>query len=248
MPPVDLTISPARSRHSAGRLVRLRLLDLFCCAGGAGEGYRRAGFEVTGVDIERQPNNPHTVVQADALAYLADHGSEYDAIHASPPCQGYSKLRAMHPGKAYPMLIEPVRDMLRAIGKPYVIENVEGAPLQKYSDLFGSHGVVLCGTMFGLGVERGHLRRHRIFETSFPVRQPACNHRGPAVGVYGHGGHTGKHRMLCREEAALALGIDWMNRDEMCQAVPPAYTEFLGRALMRVCEAHNPDVPRAQNL
>jgi len=228
-------------RHSIERLVRFRLLDLFCGAGGAGEGYRRAGFDVTGVDIEVQPNNPHTFIQADALEYLREPGHEYDAIHASPPCQGYSKLRAMHPGKEYPMLIEPVRELLKRIGKPYVIENVPGAPLQEYSDLFGSHGVVLCGTMFGLGVERGHLRRHRIFETSFPMRQPACNHRGPAVGVYGHGGHTGKHRMLYRKEAAVALGIDWMNRDEMCQAIPPAYTEFIGRELMRVCEANGRD-------
>lgn len=208
-------------------ITRPRLLDLFCCAGGAGEGYRRAGFDVTGVDIERQPNNPHHFVQADALEYLSAHGHEFDAIHASPPCQGYSNLRAMHPGKEYPMLIEPVREWLKQIGKPYVIENVEGAPLQKYSDLFNNHGVVLCGSMFGLGVERGFLRRHRIFETSFPLPQLACNHRGPAVGVYGHGGRSGKHRMLYRKEAAAAMRIDWMNRDELCQAIPPRLPNIL---------------------
>ena len=230
------------------RIVSLRLLDLFCCAGGAGEGYRRAGFDVTGVDIEPQPNNPHTFIQANALEYLAAHGSEYDAIHASPPCQGYSNLKAMHPGKEYPMLIEPVRELLKSIGKPYVIENVEGAPLQEYSDLFGNHGVVLCGSMFGLGVDSGFLRRHRIFETSFPLPQPACNHRGPAVGVYGHGGHTGKHRMLYRKEAAAAMKIDWMNRDEMCQAIPPAYTEFIGRYLLaQVKQANAPHKQRGEN-
>jgi DNA (cytosine-5)-methyltransferase 1 len=210
----------------------VKLLDLFCAAGGAGEGYRRAGFDITGVDIKPQPNNPHRFIQADALEYLAEHGPEFDAVHASPPCQGYSTLRAMHPTREYPMLIDAVRDSLFKLGAPYVIENVENAPLQDHSDLFGNHGVMLCGSMFGLKVERGFLRRHRIFETSFPVPQPACNHKGPAVGVYGHGGHTGKHRMLYRDEAAKAMGINWMNRDEMCQAIPPAYTEYIGRFLM----------------
>lgn len=223
------------------RLVTPRLLDLFCCAGGAGEGYRRVGFDVTGVDIEAQPNNPHRFVQGDALEYLEAHGDEFDAIHASPPCQGYSNLKAMHPGKEYPMLIEPVRELLKRIGKPYVIENVPGAPLQEYSDLFGNHGVVLCGSMFGLSVARGFLRRHRIFETSFALPQPECNHRGPAVGVYGHGGHTGKHRMLYREEAAAAMKIDWMNRDEMCQAIPPDYTNYIGRYLLAQVKRCNAD-------
>lgn len=199
----------------------MKLLDLFCKAGGAGEGYRRAGFEVTGVDTAPQPNNPHTFVQADALAYALEHGHEYDAIHASPPCQGYSQLQAMHPGKKYPRLIAPVRNLLIRIGKPWIIENVEGAPLQSYSDLFGTHGVMLCGSMFGLGIQRGYLRRHRIFETSFPVPQPPCNHKGPAVGVYGHGGQSKKHRMLYRAEAAVAMGITWMSREEMTQAIPP---------------------------
>lgn len=211
----------------------MRLLDLFCGAGGAGEGYRRAGFEVTGVDIKPQPHNPHTFVRGDAIEYLEAHGHEFDAIHASPPCQGYSALKAMHGGKSYPMLIEKVRELLQRISRPYVIENVERAPLQSYSCLFGGHGVMLCGSMFGLAVSRGFLRRHRIFETSFPVAQPPCNHRGLAVGVYGHGGHSGKHRMLYRAEAAEAMGIDWMNRDELAQAIPPAYTAYLGQALAK---------------
>lgn len=158
----------------------MKLLDLFCCAGGAGEGYRRAGFEVTGVDIQPQPNNPHTFVQSDAIEYLEEYGYLFDAIHASPPCQGYSNLRAMHPGREYPMLIDAVRDKVRATGKPYIIENVEGAPLNKFSDLFGGHGVVL----------------------------------------------------FYRDEASKAMGIDWMTRDEMCQAIPPAYTEWIGKFLM----------------
>jgi len=213
---------------------KLKLLDLFCKAGGAGEGYARAGFEVTGIDIENQNNNPHEFIQSDALEYLKQNGHLFDVIHASPPCQGYSKLKAMHPGKIYPMLIEPTRVILKKLGKQYIIENVEGSPLHKYSDLFGNHGVVLCGSMFGLGVDRGYLRRHRIFETSFPVIQPKCIHQGPAVGVYGHGGHSKKHRMLYRDEAAIAMDIGWMSRDEMCQAIPPAYTEYIGDTLKKL--------------
>jgi len=210
---------------------RGRLLDLFCGAGGASMGYHRAGFDVVGVDIRPQPHYPFPFVQADALAPPFDL-SAFDVIHASPPCQGYSKLAAMHKGRTYPKLIDAVRALLESSGRPWVIENVEGAPLAKGSDLFGAHGVMLCGSMFGLGVERGYLRRHRIFETSFPLAQPQCAHIGPAVGVYGHGGHTGKHRMLYRAEAATALDIDWMSRDEMTQSIPPAYTEWIGRQLL----------------
>ncbi len=210
----------------------MKLLDLFCKAGGAGEGYRRAGFDVTGVDIEAQPNNPHRFIKADALQFVHQHGREFDAVHASPPCQGYSRLRAMHPGREHPLLVESVRDALKSLGVPWVIENVPGSPVLTYSDLFGGHGVMLCGSMFGLGIQRGFLRRHRHFETSFPLPQPVCNHVGRAVGVYGHGGHSHKHRMLYRAEAAGAMQINWMTRDELCQAIPPAYTEWIGRRML----------------
>lgn len=211
----------------------MRLLDLFCGAGGAAVGYHRAGFtEIVGVDIKPQKNYPFTFVQADALEYLAEHGSEFDVIHASPPCQGYSVLAAMHPTGEWPDLIPPVRAALIATGVPNVIENVEAARLLSRPALFGAHGILLCGSMFGLGIARGQLRRHRLFEGSTLLRQPACQHRGRAVGVYGHGGHSGKHRMLYRAEAAEAMGIDWMTRDELAQAIPPAYTEFIGRQLL----------------
>lgn len=204
------------------------LLDLFCGAGGASVGYHRAGFEVVGVDIAPQKNYPFEFVQADARDYLLTTNlSWFDAIHASPPCQGYSRLAAMHPERKanYPRLIEPIRTLLNTVELPYVIENVEGAPLHS--------PVVLCGSMFGLGVERGHLRRHRLFECSFETdAPPACNHVGPAVGVYGHGGHSGKHRMLYKAEAMVAMGIDWMTRDEMTQAIPPAYSEWIGTQLL----------------
>jgi site-specific DNA-cytosine methylase len=128
-----------------------RLLDLFCGAGGAGMGYHRAGFEVVGVDIAPQPHYPFEFHQGDALEYLAAHGHEFDAIHASPPCQRYSSIQRITKNKhKWPDLVDPVRQLLIKSGKPYVIENVQGAPLRV--DAF------MCGSMFGLG-----MIRHRIF-------------------------------------------------------------------------------------
>jgi len=197
-----------------------RLLDLFCGAGGAAMGYQRAGFEVVGVDIKPQKHFPFEFHEADAMTYPLDG---FDVIHASPPCQGYSVLAALHPGLKWQKLIIPLRDRLKKTGILYVIENVETSPLD---------GVILCGSFFKLGVERGRLQRHRRFESNVFLWGTPCNHYGKAVGVYGHGGHSGKHRMLYRQEAVEALGIDWMNRDEMSQAIPPAYTEFIGRQLI----------------
>jgi len=187
-------------------------------------GYHRAGFEVVGVDINPQPRYPFEFHQGDALTFDV-HG--FDAIHASPPCQGYSVLAAMHPDrkKAYPRLIAKTRGVIS--GVPHVIENVPGAPL--------NNPLVLCGSQFGLRIPRGWLKRHRLFECSFPVSQPDCRHPKDehAVGVYGHGGHSGKHRMLYRAEAAQILDIDWMNRDELAQSIPPAYTEYIGKQLLK---------------
>lgn len=203
-------------------------------------GYHRAGFEVVGVDIKPQPHYPFEFHQGDALTYPLDG---FDVIHASPPCQYYSALAAMHPNRSYPDLIDDVRNRLKTSGSPYIIENVEGSPLSRASDLFGNHGVVLCGSMFELGIKRGWLRRHRLFETSFAICQPPCRHpfKGRAVGVYGHGGRSTKHRMLYRDEAAEAMKIDWMNRDEMTQAIPPVYTEWIGRRLMEYLRHKQPD-------
>lgn len=129
-----------------------RLLDLFCKAGGAGYGYWQAGFDVVGVDIEPQKRYPFTFIQADALEYLARHGGEYDAIHASPPCQAFSKMKNPDKAhrKAHPDLVDPVRELLMRTGRPYIIENVPGAPLLS--------PVTLCGSQFGLKVYR-----HRVF-------------------------------------------------------------------------------------
>ena len=207
-------------------------LDLFCGAGGCSRGYSDAEFDMTGVDINPQPHYPYRFVQADWAEYLTEHWRKYDFIHASPPCQGYSQLAAMHPAKAatYPKLIDPVRQALRATDLPYVIENVETAPLS---------GIVLCGSMFDLRIDRGYLRRHRRFETSFQIEQPICAHAGPAVGVYGHGSHSGKHQMCNKADAAEVMQIDWMNRDELAQAIPPAYTRYIGGFVLAVLEPSN---------
>lgn len=200
-----------------------RLLDLFCGAGGAGTGYHRAGFDVVGIDIAPQPRYPFEFHQADALAYVVEHGHEYDVIHASPPCQAYSRMRRITK-RDYPDLIAPVRTLLRQTGRPYIIENVEHAPLQDY--------VVLCGTMFGLRV-----RRHRWFEIA-PSRlmlTPPCScHDGVATGrLIGQrlrGPKPANRRIppvFKESEKRTAIGVDWMTLAECQEAIPPAYTEWI---------------------
>jgi DNA (cytosine-5)-methyltransferase 1 len=202
----------------------MRILDLFCGAGGAAMGYHRAlpDAEIVGVDINPQPNYPFTFVQADALDLPWHWYYEADLIHASPPCQGYSMMSSCRPGLAdkYPKLIDPTRQRLRAARVPYVIENVVGAPL--------IDPVELCGHMFGL-----ELYRHRLFECSFPCPEPphpahtmpaskAGHWRpGTVMSVAGHVSPIAKAREV--------MGIDWMTRDELTEAIPPAYTEIIGR-------------------
>lgn len=212
-----------------------RLLDLFCCAGGAGMGYQRAGFEVIGVDINPQPRYPFEFHQGDALAYLAEHGHEFDAIHGSPPCHDHSALRHTMAGGLHgtAWLLDATRNHLRGFGLPYVIENVPGAPMDS--------PITLCGSMFGLGAHCGdeyrQLRRHRQFESNVALVAPSCSHEGRAVGVYGGGrtkrlpgGGRGGYQGL-KSERVEAMGIDWMTQAELSQAVPPVYTEFIGHQL-----------------
>ncbi len=202
-----------------------RLLDLFCKAGGAGMGYHRAGYEVTGVDIEPQKNYPFEFVQADALEYLRDHWLEFDVIHASPPCQRNSTMtKGLWKDRldSHPELIAPVREILVKTGKPYIIENVPGAPL--------INATVLCGSMF----EGLQVRRHRLFETSFMVIAPACNHsvQSHVVAVYGHSGGSSKRDGLKFggvDTWKTAMQIDWMTGAELAEAIPPAYTEYIAR-------------------
>jgi DNA (cytosine-5)-methyltransferase 1 len=152
----------------------MRLLDLFCGAGGAAMGYHRAGFdEIVGVDIEPQPRYPFAFFQGDALEYCAAHGSEFDAIHASPPCQAYTRmarglLESQGRGREYPDLIHATRSALHLAGVVSVIENVPGAPL------LGP--VMLCGSSFGLLVQR-----HRLFESTVPMLVPQLRRRQAAA-------------------------------------------------------------------
>jgi DNA (cytosine-5)-methyltransferase 1 len=205
-----------------------RLLDLCSGAGGATVGYQAAGFHVTGVDRDPQPNYPgHAFVRADALAYLRSHGHEYAAIHASFPCQAWTAYRRKGHGVGvgYPDLITPGRALLVALGRPYVMENVELAPL------IGP--VRLCGSSFGLDV-----RRHRLFETSFPVPPLACNHawqtpRFPSATNRANRRSTvevGVWRIPLDIQRA-AMGISWMTRAELSEAVPPPYTRYIGTHL-----------------
>lgn len=202
-----------------------RLLDLFCCAGGAATGYSRAGFDVVGVDISPQPRYPFEFIQGDALAYAEKHGHEFDAIHASPPCQRYSTMSNCRPGLAdeYPDFIKPMRDLLNSTDLPWVIENVPGSPL--------INPVELCGRMFGL-----ELYRHRLFESNVDLRAPEHpKHEIPASRA-GHwkpgtvmsvSGHVSPIAV-----ARTAMGIDWMTRDELVEAIPPAYTDYIGEQLV----------------
>lgn len=205
---------------------RPRLLDLFSGAGGAARGYQLAGFHVTGVDIVAQKRYiGDEFHQADALEYLAAHGHEYDVIHASPPCQAHSTLRHRWSNE-YDSLIGDVRSMLQKIGKPYVIENVVGAPLRD--------PLMLCGSMFNLRVIR-----HRLFECSPAIYFPPgpCSHPVNAVGRRGHLADrewmtvTGHFSNVVK--AGEAMGIDWMTQSGLAQAIPPAYTEWIGELLLQ---------------
>lgn len=224
-----------------------RLLDLFCGAGGAAMGYHRAGFEVVGVDIKPQPHYPFEFHQGDALAWLEQVVMDrqhpewllerFDAIHASPPCQHYSVTHAVHADRIYPDLIDPVRQLLVATGIPYVIENVPNAPLVD--------PVVLCGEMFGLGVIR-----HRLFEANWPLDQPAhVVHRDGGTTAVGCSKRPGDAYMTIAghwsgiANGRDAMGIDWMSRDELSQAIPPAYTEWIGTHLMNALKAADPSAP-----
>jgi DNA (cytosine-5)-methyltransferase 1 len=210
---------------------RPRLLDLFCGAGGAEVGYHRVGFDVVGVDIQSQPNYPFEFVQADVAAWAAVDDttirglrySDFDAIHASPPCQAYSNAQRLQ-GRDHPDLIGPTRELLIATDLPYVIENVPGAPLL--------NPVVLEGQLFpGLRTSRP-----RLFETNWPLAQPLIPPRPPHTkmgrppkdGEFMHvvGNFSGA------QHGREAMGIDWMTRDELREAIPPAYCEFIGERLL----------------
>lgn len=203
----------------------MKLLDLFCCAGGAAMGYHRAGFtEIVGVDIDPQPHYPFTFVQGDALAYLAKHGRDFDAVHASPPCQAWTLAQRIQK-REHPELIVPLRPLLHKLGLPYVIENVEGAPLKA--------PVLLCGGMFGL-----RTYRHRLFECSFPLQAPPHPAHVAPLAKMGRKvrAHEFMHVVGNFTGAALAreiMQMPWATRNELREAIPPAYTEYVGQRLLK---------------
>lgn len=216
-------------------LFKIKIIDLFCGAGGCAVGYNQAGFEdITGVDIKQQSNYPFEFIQADALNFLRKYGQEFDFIHASPPCQGYSKLQfSQKHKKKYPKLIEPLKAELKRLGKPYVIENVPGAPLFQ--------PVILDGRMFGLGVIR-----KRLFEL-YPqqcILTPDYRKIGSVkdktyitvTGAFSceKGFQEGSNMQERIRLVQKAMGIDWTDDPvELRQAIPPAYTKFIGKRIRK---------------
>lgn len=210
---------------------RPRLLDLFCGAGGAAMGYHRAGFDVVGVDLNPQPHYPFEFIPADVMVNIPDiRWQTFDAIHASPPCQRYTRKSATW-GRArvndieHPDLIEPVRQLLHGVGKPFVIENVMGAPLR-------ASPIALCGTQFGL-----RIIKHRQFETNWnllPCDVP-CDHSDVYNPWQGKGRSAAEHRAAQDTPwipqcggASRKAGVT----GDVNNAIPPAYTEFIGRQLI----------------
>jgi DNA (cytosine-5)-methyltransferase 1 len=239
---------PGGSERDRKHTLSPRLLDLFCGAGGAAVGYYRAGFDVVGVDINPQPHYPFKFMQGDALEYLegwleTEKDDDpalppclpFDAIHASPPCQAYTTMNNRH-GSSSPPLIATVRTLLSETGAPWVIENVGGALSEMQSP------ITLTGAQFGL-----NLHRPRLFEASFMLMAPPRAKRRPdAAAIYGR--QDGR-RLWTRADgtelhvsdlatASDAMGIDWMTWDEIREAIPPAFTEFVGTQLMRMVQAH----------
>ena len=207
---------------------RLKLLDLFCGAGGASANYAQAGFEVTGIDVKHGKRYPFTYIKGDVRDYLnIEFLQQFDVIAASPPCQTHSATKHLRnaQGKSTSKIdmIPEVREALIASGKPYVIENVPNAPL--------IDPVQLCGSYFGLKV-----RRHRVFESNLSIKGTTCNHKaqGKPVGIYGSmrdeipkGGHTAK----TMQEANEAMGIDWMIWSELVESIPSTYTKYIGQQI-----------------
>ena len=238
--PAAFRVPVSEGYADEGEAMKPRLLDLFCGAGGAAMGYHRAGFDVVGVDIKPQPRYPFTFHRGDAVEYALIHHGGFHAIHASPPCQAFTTMSNRWRGAggkadAHESLIAATRDAIAFVGIPYVIENVPGARRELRSP------ITLSGGMFGLRVERP-----RLFESSELLFTPPTRKVADPIGVYGkaHDGRRlftradGSEQKAARslEEARAAMGIDWMEWRELAEAIPPAYTEWIGRQLLQVIE------------
>lgn len=220
------------------------ILDLYCGAGGAAKGYDDAGFLIVGIDIHNQPRYPYQYYQGDAIEemnnlLISGDIEMFQAIHASPPCQHYSVLSNCRPGlkDEHPDLIPSTRELLIRSGLPYVIENVAGAPLVD--------PVLLCGSHFNLTTDwepwgRVALRRHRIFETNWKLPDPGPHdHSLPVIQVTGHGSNRNTHSTWGKGHAKAAkeaMGISYMRRHELTEAIPPAYTAYIGKHLKKLID------------
>lgn len=228
----------------------MKALDLFCGAGGASQGLHLAGFKVEGVDIADQKHYPFEFTRHNVMFMRPKQLQEFDFIWASPPCQRYSAMTKRWNKERennHPDLVGPVRELLRASGVPYCIENVPGAPLVK--------PVMLCGSMFGLQTKHGsQLRRHRLFECSFHVEQLTCHHtKGSSIGVYGGGQHPDRRvpatigvygksggsskrdglTFFSTQDRRDAMGIQWMTGAELSEAIPPAYSQYIAKQFLK---------------
>lgn len=208
--------------------MRPKLYDLFCGAGGASMGYHRAGFDVTGVDTAPQPRYPFPFIQADAfefLGFLTAYGTEVDAVHASPECRDHTPLTSVAGTRGTAWQLAEIERMLSDCGKPWVIENVAASPLDA--------DVVLCGAMFGL-----RTYRHRKFKSNMPITAPphpkhaALTATKQRKAMWDKGWNVSVTGDVGTYVGPQAMGIDWMNGNELSQAIPPSYTEHLGKQLM----------------
>jgi len=222
---------------------RPRLLDLFCCAGGAAVGYHQAGFDVVGVDIKRRANYPFQMIEANVLDLSVDFIRTFDAVHASPPCQANTAMKTMYNARKHVDLIPETRAKLNETGLLYTIENVPGAPLIS--------PVRFCGSMFGLGANGAQLRRHRDFETNWLLMSPGtCQHTTPTIGIYGEGCRDSrrKHDKTIPEYTVVdgreAMEMPWATLAELCEAIPPAYTRYIGRQMLALIDAGKPKMKR----
>jgi DNA (cytosine-5)-methyltransferase 1 len=228
-----MTDSPLPTLSKVKTTAQVMALDMYCCAGGATKGLQRAGFKVLGVDHKAQPRYcGDWFVEADCLSLTPAFVRQFDFAWASPPCQAHTSMKTMWNAKQHADLIPQTLDLLKRAGVPYVVENVVGAPLE--------NAFMLCGTQFGLGIPEAELRRHRLFVTNTGLAFPRrCKHRKRyTIGVYGGGHGVSLHRhargerCFTAEQQRKAMDMPWATVDEMSQAIPPAYSEFIARAFL----------------